>query len=202
MVVVGDIWEMQLNQSYLARNIQNHHCFKVVDPGYDWVQQVFDIWNAVAKGYYCLLRSEFWQLSDITFREIVPGTGGEIEIDTPVTNGVGTYDGWAPAQAARINWRTARQGKSYKGCTMMGGYTQFDVAYGVLGPNLVTALTTYADTMLAQFGPGGTYEGLAQFGVLSRWHDGAPVVPPTIEQITAYTVEFDVRQQRRRRLDY
>lgn len=133
-------------------------------------------------------------------RDVVPGTeaGADHAVSPAVQGGNGSQ--LLPLQdAGIITWRTALAGRSHRGRSYFPLMVedQTDGA-GILNALGLSSLDDAASAVFDAFGDGGTNTSW-RLGVVSRQLNGAPVVPPTIEIITAYLVRPVMGTQRRRR---
>ena len=92
--------------------------------------------------------------------------------------------------AACIKWLTSFRGKSGRGRSFIGGWTEDAVTSGVMAAGLKTALEEFGDDIVSN--------GSATFVVLSRFHDKAARANGINHAITGRSVDPMFRTQRRR----
>lgn len=196
---IGDIWEMRINQ-FMTGGFQNRHVFVVNANIPTWHQDVYDQWLAACQTLFVSRRSSSWSIESIVFSQVWPGTEADVEIDVQdPDNGTGFGVQWPQMNAAKIIWRTGFAGKSFRGCSFFAGYRQVDAVDSSISNSLFLVLESYCTAMLATFGLAGSFQGVAQFGVLSRQHDLVELDPPVLTVATGFTVQDTIRNVRRRR---
>jgi len=199
VVEVGDIWEMRIRQ-FLTGDFENRHVFVVRSATSTWHQQVYDNWRTFCQSLFVARRSASWSIEEVTWRELVPGTAGDVEIEYDTPNGP-TFGNQMPAfNAVKIVWQTPLIGKSHRGYSYLGGYRSADQVDSSISNALGAAVGAYAQSMIDVFGPEGGMADVAQFGVISRQFNNEPRDPPIITVISSYYVADTIRGVRRRRI--
>jgi hypothetical protein len=89
-----------------------------------------------------------------------------------------------------MTWLTAFRGKSGRGRTYFGGFTEDAVTSGLVAPGLQTAANEMGDDFVTN--PN------VFFGVLSRYHDGAQRATGVLNDLTGRRLDPFFRTQRRR----
>jgi len=112
--------------------------------------------------------------------------------DNPIPNQV----------AGVVTWRTDTRGRSFRGRTYLGGFTEAHSVGGAPDGTLRSAMADWASDL------NGGFAGLPHTQtVVSRYHQAVAGVPPTIPRvtnlstaITAWSVDLAWKTQRRRAL--
>lgn len=107
----------------------------------------------------------------------------------PIT-GAATGHGLPYQTAALVSWSTESRGRSFRGRTYIGGFTEAHSNGNGIDTALVTALEAFADAMLDP--------PVVSFGVLSRYHNNALRDDAIWTAFTGRRVHTSWRSQRRR----
>lgn len=85
-----------------------------------------------------------------------------------------------PNQAAGvITWRTVIRGRSFRGRSYIGGFTEAHSAGSAPDAAVITALDSFATSVIADTGTAGH-----PLVVVSRYHQVVPGTPPTVPRTT------------------
>jgi hypothetical protein len=156
-----------------------------------WVDHLLPLFRAA--------RPMGWRLNTIRVEDRWPSLRAAIIVE----------DGWGPIPDTDvqglppqctpvISWRTGIIGRSNRGRTYWGPIKLTDCEYSnVLGDG-DTAVFNFADEMINRF-TGATFPSNPHFAIVSRVHDGMPVLPiGTYCNVTHYSYESRFGIMRRR----
>ncbi len=139
-------------------------------------------------------------LNELVIQDVVPGTEDDIEYDGEVDPFGGVSAEPVPPQcSAKIIWRTALQGRSFRGASFIPALPVTRLSTGSEEWNgLATAyLQSVVDVMMLGYGPMGT-STFGRFVIISRWENGVLRDPPIGTQVVAGDWQTTLRTQRRR----
>ena len=195
---IGDIWELVINQRETG-DFQNRHVFVVNANIPTWHADTYAEWASTCLPLFKARRNSSWDMREVIWRELKPGTAGDVDTGNSFEDGAIIGNAWPQQNCAKILWRTGFPGKSFKGSSFFSGYSAVDQVGPFISNALGLVLQAYGQAMIATFGLAGSFQGVAQFGVLSRQLNLTPLDPPILTPCVSFEVQDSIRVQRRRR---
>lgn len=177
--------------------------FKAVDGSGSWEGLALSLKNELVKatsGGLLYQHHDVVTIDSVTIHDVKPATHAPYTLTfTPVAGSIGGIDTCPPQDAAVITWRTDGLGRAYRGRSYIPYIPESMQSLGTLAGAFTTALTAFADNVMAFYGPGGTYASF-EFVVISRYLNKVKRVTPVGTPVTSYTVRPTVFTQRRRQI--
>lgn len=135
---------------------------------------------------------------EITVADVVPGTGLDIiHVLSPEPHGTGGTFEAPPQLAYLISWYSDFSGRSKRGRNYLYGLPSDQIHQAEWDSDANTAVGSLVAAIMGRYGPAGT-SSLAQFVIVSRVVDGAPLAVPEAVPVTTPSYSSVIRTQRRR----
>lgn len=201
MPLVGDIAELDLFLSGQYSKFQYTFGFECINAAGTFAGLASGFKTALVKngagGLFANCASSVSSV-ELRIRDVKPGTAATYDYSYASVAGADVSGQELPPQCALVlSWFTALAGRSYRGRTYLTGFTEQTQDNGVWDSTHLTNVTGIITQMLTVYGSGGT-DGNWQFGVISRYLNGAPRITPVITPVTSGVARAYVYTQRRR----
>jgi hypothetical protein len=195
----GDIAQLVIHTAYGFGNAANAFRFVSLTDDPTWRGRLSDAWLEFVLPYWVACLASDAHVVEVEVDDIYPGTDEGPDIFSIPSN-VGAFSAVScPLQVCTLlTWYSGDDSRPTHGRTYLPAVPIDQVVGGrFCSTDVFNAINTFGGVMLDLWGPGGS-EATAQFGILRRQLDNAPVFPPVIVPITDWGANRLLATQRRR----
>lgn len=135
---------------------------------------VWDMWHANCYAPWRERRPTSWVMNRGVVQDRYPGVRPDLVIDLNEPGLGASADSWPGQFGPVISWRTALQGRSYRGRTYWGPGMRDDLESDFINEDCSDNIESFVDSMISTFRAGAVGETSPQLAIVSRRHNGLP----------------------------
>lgn len=133
---------------------------------------VWDLWDTACRALWVERRPSSWVLNRVLVEDRYPALRPTLEVPLNQAGAGASEDSWPGQFGPVISWRTAYQGRSYRGRTYWGPGMKDDLEADFISNDCSSNIEAFRDAMIDTFAVAGMTAVQPRLCIVSRRHNG------------------------------